>query len=138
MSDQPDLSSHWCWNKECQDYGVKGKGNIVFKEWKGKNKRALLRCRTCGKCFSEAKGTIFHGLHTSTDEMLRVLSLLPEKTSIRGLARATGHDKNAISRWIQLAGKQAKEVNEFFLKDLRLTQVQIDEIWSYIKKRTKS
>jgi hypothetical protein len=29
-------------------------------------------------------------------EVLRTLALLPEKGSIRGVARATGHDKNAI------------------------------------------
>jgi len=34
----------------------------------------------------------------------------------------------------KIAGEHAKEVTEYFLNDLQLTRVQVDEIWSYIKK----
>jgi hypothetical protein len=37
-----------------------------------------------------------------------------------------------------LAGKHAREVNDYFLQDLHMDQVQVDEIWSYIKKRRKT
>ena len=47
-----DLSKFWCWQKECPDHGKKGEGNIVLKERYGKDNRALLKCRTCGHCFS--------------------------------------------------------------------------------------
>jgi hypothetical protein len=40
--------------------------------------------------------------------------------------------------WINVAGEHCKEVNEFFIQDLDLDQVQVDEIWSYIKKGKKS
>jgi hypothetical protein len=63
--------------------------------------------------------------------------LVPEKGGIRGAARATGHDKNVVMHWLDVAGKHCKEVNEYFLHDIELDQVQIDEIWSYIKKRKK-
>ena len=49
------------------------------------------------------------------DEVLRTLALLPEKGSIRGVARATGHDKNAICNWVKLAGSHCKEVTEYYL-----------------------
>lgn len=60
--------------------------------------------------------------------------MIPEKGSIRGTARATGHDKDAICRWLKIAGEHSKEVTEYFLNDLKLASVQVDEIWSYIKK----
>ena len=60
-----DLSKFWCWQKDCPDYGKKGEGNIVLKERYGKDNRALLKCRTCGHCFSETHGTPFFGLNTS-------------------------------------------------------------------------
>jgi hypothetical protein len=69
------------------------------------------------------------------DEVLRTLALLPEKGSIRGVARATAHDKNAICRWLDLAGSHCKEVTDYYLTELHLDRVQVDEIWSYIKKR---
>jgi hypothetical protein len=61
--------------------------------------------------------------------------MLPEKGSIRGLARATGHSTNTISNWIKVAGEHCKDVNEYYLSDLKLERVQVDAIWSYIKKR---
>jgi hypothetical protein len=68
-------------------------------------------------------------------EVLRTLVLLPEKGSIRGVARATGHDKNSICRWVELAGSHCKKVTDYYLNELHLNRVQVDEIWSYIKKR---
>jgi len=51
-----DVSLFWCWQKDCPDFGKKGAGNIVLKERYGKDNRALLKCRTCGHCFSETHG----------------------------------------------------------------------------------
>lgn len=132
---ETDLSKLWCWNKDCPDHGKKGLGNIVLKEIYGKNNRALFKCKTCKKCFSETHGTPFFGLDTPEEEVMRTLAMIPEKGSIRGAARASGHDKNAVLRWVNLAGAHCEEVTEYFLQDLNLPSVQIDEIWSYIKKR---
>jgi len=63
--------------------------------------------------------------------------MIPKKGSIRETARTTGHDKSAICRWLKIDGEHSKEVTEYFLNDLQLTRVQVDEIWSYIKKRRR-
>ncbi len=109
MQSDLDISAFWCWYEGCPDYGKKGAGNIIFKERYGRNNTALLRCKTCGHCFSENRGTPFFDLNTSMDEVLRTLALLPEKGSIRGVARATGHDKNAICNelnWLEITAKR--------------------------------
>ncbi len=137
MHSKVDTSEFWCWNEECPDYGKKGKGNIVLKERYGNLENSLLKCKTCRHCFSETRGTIFFGLKTPKEEILRTLAIIPEKGSIRGVARATGHNKNAICNWLDIAGAHSKEVTEHFLQDLKLTRIQVDEIWSYIKKRKK-
>jgi hypothetical protein len=77
-------------------------------------------------------------LHASKEEVLRILAMLPEKGSIRGLARATNHSQNTIAHWIKVAGEHCTKVNEYYLHDLQLERVQVNEIWSYIKKRKKS
>ena len=137
MESNLDLSKFWCWQKECPDYGKMDAGNIVLKERCGKDYRALLKCKTCGHCFSETHGTPFFGLHTPIDEVCRTLAQIPEKGSIRGAARSSGHDKGTICRWVDLAGKHCQEVTDYFLKELRFDRVQVDEIWSYIKKGEK-
>lgn len=114
MESSLDLSKFWCWQKDCTDYGKKGAGNIVLKERYGKDNRALLKCRTCGHCFSETHGTPFFGLNTTIDEVCRTLAMIPEKGSIRGAARMSGHDKGTICKWVDLAGKHCKEVTDYF------------------------
>lgn len=132
-----NLINYWCYHEGCPNYGKRGIGNIVIKEHYGKNNRAMLKCRTCGHCFSETRGTIFYGLNTPDDEVLKVLAQLVEKGSIRGVARATGYDKNTICRWLKRASEHCQEVNEYFLRNLHLTQVQVDEIWTFCKKTKK-
>ncbi len=132
-----NLANYWCCHENCPDYGKRNSGNIVLKERYGKNDRAMLKCRTCGHCFSETRGTIFFGLNTPDEEVLKVLAQLVEKGGIRGVARATGYDKNTICRWLKRAAEHCQEVNEYFLHDLQLTQVQIDEIWTFCKKTKK-
>jgi transposase-like protein len=132
-----EYPEYWCYNEECEDYGIKGLGNIVLKQRYGKDNHALLRCRTCGHCFAETRGTMFFGLNTSTKEVLDTLAMLPEKGSIRGVARASGHDKNTICDWIKKAAAQCRQVTEYFLKNLHMSQVQVDEFWSFCKKNKK-
>ncbi len=122
-------------NPECPDYGIKGMNNLFVKDRYGLQDRILLKCKTCHHSFSETRGTMFFGLDTPQDEVLRTLALIPEKGSIRGAARTSGHDKNTICRWLAIAAEHCREVTEYFLKNLHLTQVQVDEIWSYVKKR---
>ena len=100
-----------------------------LKERYGKDNRALLKCRTCGHCFSETHGTPFFGLNTPIDEVCRTLAPIPEKGSIRGAARISGHDKGTIWKWVDLADKHCKEVNDYYLKNLRLDRVQVDELY---------
>jgi hypothetical protein len=76
-------------------------------------------------------------LHAPKEEVLMVLAMLPEKGSIRGLARATNRSQNTISGWIKVAGDHCSEVNEYYSNNLKLERVQVDEIWSYIKKTKK-
>jgi len=137
MEQEIELSRFWCPREDCRDYGKTRKDSIIIKEKYGKEERYLLKCRTCGHCFSETRGTAFFGLHAPKEEVLRVLAMLPEKGSIRGLARATNHSQNTISYWIKVAGEHCREVNKYYLHDLQLEQVQVDEIWSYIKKTKK-
>jgi len=62
------------------------------------------------------------------DEVCRTLAQIPEKGSIRDVARSSDHDKGTICGWVDLSGRHYKEVTDYFLKELRLDRVQVGEI----------
>ena len=133
-----NLEAVFCPNQECKDYGRRGGGNIALDRVYGKQDTALLRCRTCGRTFSENRGTPFFRLQTPRETILKALAMLVERGSIRGTGRAMGVTKDTISRWLDRAGKHSEEVSQHLMRDLNLTQVQVDEIWSFIKKKRRT
>jgi len=66
------------------------------------------------------------------------MAMLGEKGGIRGTARAMGVDKDSGALWLKRAREHCEEVRDYLLRDLNLSQVQIDEIWTFIKKGQKS
>jgi len=131
-----DYSHRFCINESCEDYGVRGKGNIVFRRYYGKNKdRVLLVCKTCKTEFAETRGTPFFGLHTDPETVATALRMLMEKSGIRGTARALGVDKDSVQRWLDRAGEHCSEVCDYLLRELNYTQAQVDELYTFIQKR---
>lgn len=133
-----DLEAFFCPNTDCKDYGKKGNGNIALDRVYGKQDTALLRCRTCGKTFSETRETPFFRLQSPKERVLRALAMLMERGSIRGTARAVGVTKDTVSRWLERAGEHSEDVSQHLMRDLHLTQVQVDEIWGFIKKKRRT
>lgn len=137
MDSNLNLSKFWCWQKDCPDYGKMDSGNIVLKERCGNDNRALLKCKTCGHCFSETHGTPFFGLHTPIDEVCRTLAQIPEKGSIRGAARMSGHDKGTICNGSILLASTAKKWRIIFWKNFALIASRLTRS-GLIKKRRKT
>jgi len=133
-----DWSSFSCPDKACPEYGVMGKGNIRLKQRYGRNNVAELICRTCGKTFSENRGTPFFKLRISYEKLYQILTSLVRCGSIRGTADTVGVNKNTVERMVKLAGAHMKEFNGFMLRNLRMNQVQCDEVWTYIKSKRGS
>ncbi|MCC4767354.1 hypothetical protein FXW07_12170 [Methanosarcina sp. DH1] len=80
----------------------------MVKKRYGKNNHALLEYKNYEKCFSETRGTVFFQLNTPEKEILKTISLIPEKGGIRGLARATGHSNTRLLLFHH-EGKRSKE-----------------------------
>lgn len=127
-----DWSFFSCPNRVCPEYGVEGEGNIRLKQRYGRNSVAELICRTCGKTFSENRGTPFFKLRLPYGKLYQILTSLVRCGSIRGTADTIGVNKNTVERIVMLAGAHMKGFNDFMLRDLRMTQVQCDEFWIYV------
>jgi len=130
-----NLSQHFCPNPECEQYGQKGLGNITTSTTFGKQNIRLLRCKTCNKRFSERHSTVFSGLHLEEQVVTEILLCLAEGMSIRGCARVKRVNKDTVQRVLERARQHCAKVLSDLLTDLSLSECQLDELWSFIKKR---
>lgn len=130
-----DLSHQFCPNPDCKDYGKKGLGNITTSTTFGEQHIQLLRCRTCNKRFSERHHTVFAGLRLDEKTVTEILLGLAEGLSIRACARVKGVNKDTVQRVLERARHHCIKVLTELVKDLHLTECQMDELWAFIKKR---
>ena len=93
-----NLREFCCPNELCEDHGKKGQGNIILYHTYGKNKRNLLKCRTCNFRFSERRSTFSFGLHTEDSKIREVILYLMKGMSFRETATASNLDKDTVQR----------------------------------------
>src|SRR3989338_7483993 len=126
----------FCQNKVCRAFGKKGLGNITSKGF-DRNGCRKLKCTECGNYFNETKGTPFYGKHLSKREIIRISKQFVEKTSLRGVARVTGHHLDTIRNLAGDVAEHCYDVTAFLIKDVKLGTHEIDEFWSFVKKNKK-
>lgn len=130
-----DILNHFCPNPECNDHGIRGTGNITTSTTFGKQKIRLLRCKTCNKRFSERHNTVFFGLRLEEQTITDILFCLAEGVSIRSCARIKSVSKDTVQRILERSRTHCQKVLTELLSDLNLNECQLDELWSFIKKR---
>ena len=130
-----DLSNYFCPNPRCKDHGVRGKDNITTSTRYGKNKTHLLRCKSCNQRFSENRNTVFMHSNYSRETIKRIILAVAECNSIRGTARILELDKDGVNRIVLKAGDHCKEILSNLICDLYLNECQLDELWTFVKKR---
>lgn len=129
-----------CPNPKCKQYGKKGLGNVVSNgtyRTRSTGKARLFLCRTCGKAFSSRTGTAFFDLRSPRKKVLMGLRLLAEGLGLRGTSRVLEIKLDTIRRWLATAALHCEQVSDMLVRDLNLSQVQVDELWTFVKKNTK-
>lgn len=129
-----DVSQYSCPNPECPEAGKIGAGNIRIHCRKDRR----LRCITCNERFSARAGTIFYNLKTDEEKVLRALSMIAEKGTARGTARALGTNEDTVIGWVRRAGRHSAQVSDHLITKLNLSQLQLDELWSFVGKKRRS
>jgi transposase-like protein len=126
----------FCPNEECKDYGLRCQGNIAVRGKYGKDKsRDLLYCRTCGKRFAATHASALFGLHIPAETIRQIIHHAAEGVGVRATARLLGMDKDTVNRVILKAGEHCAYVLSGLLASLELTETQLDELWTFVKKR---
>ena len=132
-----DLSDLCCVNSKCSDAGKRATGNLRFVRWIGRRKDIrFIRCRTCGTEFSERKGTPYFHSILPKDEFDSIVRHLTEGDGIRKTGRLTGHKQDTVSRILKKAGRHAKAFHDEKAQHLPVPEVQFDEKWAFVGKKT--
>src|SRR5512137_476450 len=126
-----------CPNEECEQYSRKGQGNIVgngtYETKSGRVRKYI--CRTCGRVFCDRSNTMFYDLRTSEDKVVLALKLILKGMSQRSIAEVLEVCPKSVSTWLSRASDQSEAIMEIELKDLDVSRVEMDEIWTFVGKK---
>lgn len=124
-----------CPNKNCRVYRKRNKKNIKKNGLRGKAQN--YKCIGCDKQFTATFGTPLYRRRIKKKEIARICELFTEKLSFRAVARITHHKLDTIRSLAEDMAQHCQQTTEFFLKDLKLTPIEVDEIWTFVKKNKK-
>src|SRR2546430_4890603 len=100
--------------------------------------RQRYHCRACQTYFGETQGTPMYGLKTPAAEVAQALLIVMRRGSLRAAEEITGHKYETIGAWLKRAASHAAAITQVLASDLHLSQVEIDEFWSFVQKKTAS
>jgi len=133
-----------CPNEECPAYGRLGDDPLhdivgcgTYTTAHGEV-RQMYRCNVCGKLFSETAGTPFFGLKTPTRTVCIALQELAEGLGIRAVTRIHGVEPDTVLEWLKKAGQHCQALSEYMMQELNVTQVQLDELWTFVRKKERT
>jgi len=126
-----------CPNPDCAYAQMLNRGNIraVSTDLTQSGKRRIFQCTKCGTPFSETRDTVFFDLKTPEEKVMMALKMRLVKVDLAGISFVLGVTEETVLAWLQRAAHKAEEINAHLLRDLPVTQVQLDEMWSFIKRK---
>src|SRR4030095_10795447 len=123
-----DTSRHFCPHTACDYRGWLGLNNLRANGHPSGGSWRQLQCTACDGSFPEQHGTIVHGKQAAVELIIRVLACLAEGLGIRATARVFEVDANTVLQWLVEAAEQLQAFSAYFLCDLHLEQLQLDEV----------
>src|SRR5256884_23160 len=130
-----DTSSHFCPHAGCHYRGWLGLGNLRANGHPHCGSWRPIHCTSCKGYFLETHGTIFHGKQASVELIVRVLACLAEGLGIRATARVFEVAPHTVLHWLAEAAEQLRAFSAYFLCDLHLEQLQLDELYAVLRDR---
>jgi hypothetical protein len=128
------LNEFFCPNETCHDHRKRGMRNIIIYDRYGKNRRKLLKCKTCNSIFSERRSSFFFGLHTKETTIKEVIHHLLEGKSFREAAIASDLDKDTVQRIWKRFLLSCEDSVENLLKEFN---IRLEDLIVLLYKRTQ-
>ena len=123
---------HFCPAPACRYSGWPGLGNITANGHPNGGPWRQLYCGACHGYFLETHGTPLHGKRVSPDKLVWAIGALAEGLGIRAVAHVFEVDPNTVLAWLIEVADHATAFSRYFLHDVRVTQVQLDELFALL------
>ena len=130
-----DTSRHFCPHSQCANRGWLGLGNLRANGHPSGAPWRQFHCTSCDGYFLETHGTICHGKQAAVELIVRVVACLAEGLGIRATARVFEVAPNTVLQWLVEAAEQLHAFAAYFLCDLHLEQLQLDELYAVLRER---
>jgi IS1 family transposase len=130
-----DTSRHFCPHSDCDYRGWLGRGNLQANGHPSGGPWRQFYCTACQGYFLETHGTLFHGKQAAVELIVRVLACLAEGLGIRATARVFEVDPNTVLHWLVEVAEQLRAFSAYFLCDLHVEQLQLDEVYAVLRAR---
>lgn len=126
-----------CPNPKCKYYTLIGRGNVsaISTYLTQSGKRRIFTCKECQTSFSETRDTVFHDLRTPEEKVIMVLKMFLIGVDLSGICFVFGITEETALMWLKRAAKQADIINAQLMHDLAVTEIQLDEMWNFIRRK---
>ena len=126
-----------CPNPDCSHYRLMDRGTMsaISTSLTQSGKRRIFRCSACEQPFSETRDTVFFGLRSPEEKVMMALKMLLVKVALSDIGFVLGVTEETVLEWLRRAAQKAHEINTHLLRDLPVTQVQLDEMWNFIRRK---
>ena len=128
-----DTAMHFCPHTDCDYRGWLGLNNLRANGHPSGGPWRQFHCTSCEGYFLETHGTIFHGKQVAVELIVRVLACLAEGLGIRATARVFEVEANTVLNWLVEAAEQLRAFSAYFLCDLHVEQLQLDELYAVLR-----
>jgi transposase-like protein/IS1 family transposase len=106
---------------------------------RGKDRKGNQRyyCATCFKSFIEDQDKPLENMYLPIETAVLCIALLVEGNSLRSTERLTGVNINTLMKLVVTAGEKCEKFLEDRIKDVRVKDVECDELWCFIQMKQK-
>jgi hypothetical protein len=123
----------FCLHSHCDYRGWLGLNNLRANGHPNGGPWRQCQCTACEGYFPEHHGTLFHGKQVAVELIVRVLACRAEGLGIRATARVFEMDPNTVLHWLVEAAEQLKAFAAYFLCDMHINQLQLDELYAVLR-----
>jgi hypothetical protein len=64
------------------------------------------------------------------------LKLLVKGMPLRGIGEVLEVKLDTVRHWLQLAAAQSEKVDALLLRELKVSQIELDALWTFVKKNS--
>lgn len=108
------------------------------KSGKNRNGTQRYKCKDCGVRFSDPVDEKPLGnMRIDLDKAAMALSLMLEGMSVRATERLTGLARDTLCDLILVAGERCQRFFDDHVKNVKTTDIQLDELWSFCGMKQK-